>query len=208
MSLLRLAHDDRLERVEDVGVVEIAANHVLEHLHDSHAHEVVDLLVAAAGDAVQVDPAGLALHLVGDGRADELRDLLHALAVDHRLDLLGSTSRRYLFLGARDDVAEDPAGLLLHLPTLHLQQRAQSLHHAAVQHVLVTPPLQTYVRAVEALGVAAVQRHHTADDVERGGDDGGVLVGEEREDGGEDAGGHQVLRRRRETHAPSRGRAS
>ena len=133
---------------------------------------------------------------------EESRDLFHTLAVDHRLDLLASHSRRYLFLGAGDDVTEDPTGLLLHLPVAHLQQRAQSLHHTAVQHVLVTRTSHAYVRTVETLRVGAVQRHHTADDVERGGDDGDVLVGEEREDGGEDAGGHEVLRERERTRRP------
>lgn len=82
-----------------------------------------------------------------------------------------------------------------------------SLHHAAVQQVLVIPPSLAYVRAVETLRVTAVQRHHAADDVERGGDDGGVLVGEEREDGGEHAGGNQILCVRERTDRPSRARA-
>ena len=139
---------------------------------------------------------------------EESRHLLHTLAVNHRLDLLASHSQQYLFLGAGDDVAEDPAGLLLHLPIAHLQQCAQTLHHATVQHVLVTRPNQTYVRTIEALRVTAVQRHHTAHDVECGGDDGGVLVGEEREDGGEDAGSHQILCVRERTLRPSRVTAS
>lgn len=207
MSLCVHAHDHRLQRVEDVSVVEIVVDHFLQHLHDAHTHEVVDLLLVAAGHAVQIHPTGLALDLVGDGRTEESRHLLHAFAVDHCLDLLASETRRYLLLGARHDIAEDPAGLLLHLSVGRLQQRAQSLHHAAVQHVLVTPPSLAYVRAVETLRVAAVQRHHAADDVERGGDDGGVLVGEEREDGGEHAGGNQILCVRERTDRPSRARA-